>query len=190
MHRPNQKSRSFADLAKRYTEGTDYRVYLQPRPGSAIAIVAPHGGQIELGTSEIARAIAGDEFNLYLFEGCRPSGNYEALHLTSHWFDEPRCLELLAHCDHVVTVHGCRGEAAQVLTGGRDEVLKADVANRLQAAGFAVRSTDHPYMGLEPRNICNRGRRGAGVQLELTRALRDQGPHALVRATRGALLAL
>jgi phage replication-related protein YjqB (UPF0714/DUF867 family) len=191
MHRPGAQPRCFADLANAYTEGTDYRVYLQPRPGSTVAIVAPHGGGIEFGTSEIARAIAGDEFNLYLFEGCRPSGNYKALHLTSHWFDEPRCLGLLAHCDHVLTVHGCRGDTAQVLIGGLDEALKIDVAETIQAAGTTVRSTDHSYMGREPKNICNRGRRGVGVQLELTRALRLQRtPDALIRATRGVLLAL
>jgi len=166
-------------------------VYLQPRPASTVAIVAPHGGRIESGTSEIARAIAGDEFSLYLFEGCGPSGNYEALHLTSHWFDESRCLELLAHCDHILTVHGCSGDTAQVLIGGLDAALKTEVAEAIQAAGITVRSTDHPYMGRELKNICNRGRRGVGVQLELTRALRLQGtPHALIRATRGVLLAL
>jgi phage replication-related protein YjqB (UPF0714/DUF867 family) len=191
MHSLGEEPHCFADLTKVYTEGTDFRVHLQRRPASTVAIVAPHGGPIESGTSEIARAIAGDEFNLYLFEGCRPSGNYEALHLTSHWFDEPRCLELLAQCDHVLTIHGCRGDTAQVLIGGLDADLKDAVAEATGATGIAVRTSDHAYMGREPKNICNRGRRGVGVQLELTRALRRQGtPHALIRATRDVLLAL
>src|ERR1700751_5506986 len=91
-----------------------------PRPDSSVAVLAPHGGAIEAGTSEIACAVAGSEFNLYVFEGIRESGNYAALHLTSHRFDEPRCLALLSACDHVITVHGCRGEIPRVLLGGLD----------------------------------------------------------------------
>jgi len=44
---------------------------------------------------------------------------------------------------------------------------------------------------VHPRNICNRGRRGAGVQLELTSALRLQSAsHAIVGAIRSVLLTL
>ena len=56
-----------------------------------MAVVAPHGGGIERATSAIARAIAGGDHNLYLFEGRLPSLNYERLHLTSHRYDEPQC---------------------------------------------------------------------------------------------------
>src|SRR6476620_10730103 len=97
----------YEDLAKAHIEGDDYQVHVRPCLESSVAIVAPHGGGIEVGTSEVARAIAGDEFNVYLFEGCRPSENFAALHLTSHRFDERRCLELLSGCDYVVTIHGC-----------------------------------------------------------------------------------
>jgi phage replication-related protein YjqB (UPF0714/DUF867 family) len=38
-------------------------------------VIAPHGGGIDQYTSDIARAIAGAEFNLYLFEGISRSGN-------------------------------------------------------------------------------------------------------------------
>ena len=61
--------RSFADLAAAYERDRDYRVVLVPRHGSTAAIVAPHGGSIEAHTSDIARDIAGQDFNLYLFEG-------------------------------------------------------------------------------------------------------------------------
>src|ERR1700719_4324766 len=146
----------FADLAMDHTEGTDFCVCVRLRPSSSVVIVAPHGGGIEIGTSEAARAIAGDEFNLYLFEGLRRSGNYAALHLTSHRFDEPRCLELLAGCDHVLAIHGCRGDVPQVLVGGRDPELKARVAVALNAVSIDVRTKDHPFPASEPRNICNR----------------------------------
>jgi len=76
----------YADLAVAQVEGADFSVCVQRRPESAVAILAPHGGGIEAGTSEIARAVAGSEFNLYLFEGIRPSGNStsRATALTSH----------------------------------------------------------------------------------------------------------
>lgn len=181
----------YADLALAQVEGADFKVCVQRRPGSSVAILAPHGGNIEAGTSEVARAVAGSQFNLYLFEGIRESGNYAALHLTSHRFDEPRCLELLAGCDHVITVHGCRGDIPQVLLGGLDAELKEKVCAAITAAGIEARVDGHGFRAVHPRNICNRGRRGTGVQLELTSALRraDSNP-VLVNALRAVLLEL
>jgi phage replication-related protein YjqB (UPF0714/DUF867 family) len=174
----------YADLAKAQVEGADFNVCVQRRPESAVAILAPHGGAIEAGTSEIARAIAGSEFNLYLFEGIRPSGNYAALHLTSHCFDEPRCLELLSSCDHVVTIHGCRGTTPQAFLGGLDLGLKKLISDAIAAFGIESHLLGHPYHAVHPHNICNRGRRGAGVQIELTSALR------LRKANRGIVSAI
>jgi poly-gamma-glutamate hydrolase-like protein len=59
------------------------------------ALVAPHGGGIEPGTSELADAIAASDLSFYTFEGLKPSGNTD-LHITSTRFDEPMCLTLLA----------------------------------------------------------------------------------------------
>lgn len=103
----------FNDLAKFQVEGTDYRVYVRPKADSSIAVIAPHGGHIEQYTSDIARAVASADFNLNLFEGIRQAGNYAALHLTSHKFDEPRCLAMLSDCDHVIAIHGCEGDVQQ-----------------------------------------------------------------------------
>jgi phage replication-related protein YjqB (UPF0714/DUF867 family) len=180
----------YEELARAHVEGHDYRVHVRACLESSVAIVAPHGGGIEVGTSEVARAIAGDEFNVYVFEGCRKSDN-SALHLTSHRFDERRCLELLSACDHVVTIHGCRGAAQEVLVGGLDESLKARLAEAIAATGIVVRSDGHPYRGRAPSNVCNRGRRGVGVQIELTSALRLHGNTSpLVAAVRSVLLEL
>ena len=90
---------SFEQLARHEREDVDYCITIARRPSSTILILAPHGGAIESQTSEIARTVAGDDFNLYLFEGIKPSGNYKALHITSHCFDEPRLLSLLLECD-------------------------------------------------------------------------------------------
>jgi len=181
----------YADLAKGQTEGADFQVRIERNPESSVAILAPHGGAIEAGTSEIARAVAGLEFYLYLFEGTRRSGNYGALHLTSHLFDEPRCLGLLSGCDHVIAIHGCRGDTPQALLGGLDAALKTRIGAAILAAGIDTHLVGHQFLAVHPRNICNRGRRGAGVQLELTSALRLQSAsHAIVGAIRSVLLTL
>src|SRR5215469_11221385 len=181
----------YADLALAQLEGADFNVRVRRRPESSVAILAPHGGAIEAGTSEIACAVAGSEFNLYLFEGIRESGNYPALHLTSHRFDEPRCLALLSACDHVITIHGCRGEIPRVLLGGLDEELKEMIREAIVAVGIETCLVGHRFRAVHPRNICNRGRRGAGVQIEMTSALRlEEFNPVMVDAIRSVLLAL
>lgn len=135
MSSPAASYMGYANLAGEQVEGTDYQVYVRANTQSSVAVIAPHGGGIERYTTEIARAIAGDDFNLYVFDGVRRSGNYAALHLTSHRFDEPRCLELLSGCDHVVAIHGCSGDAQQALVGGLDTGLKAIVAQSIGALG-------------------------------------------------------
>ena len=181
--------RCYAELAKAREEGADFTVSVNRRPDSSVAIIAPHGGGIEAGTSEIARGVAGADLNLYLFEGIRQSGNFRSLHLTSHRFDERRCLALLADCDHVVAIHGCRGDTQEALVGGLDQALKGLIAESLRAAGIDARLGEHRFQAVNPKNICNRGRRGVGVQIELTSALRLQGsPDAIIAAMRSVLL--
>lgn len=181
--------RSFADLAAAYARDKDYRIVLLARPASGTAIIAPHGGSIEAHTSDIAREIAGTEFSLYLFEGLLKAGNFTALHLASHLFDEQACIELAAASDRVVTVHGCSRDGERVLLGGRDRVLRGAIAAGLQAAGVACEDAPSGLDAADPANICNRGRSGAGVQLEISLALRQSRRRSvLTRAVRDALL--
>jgi phage replication-related protein YjqB (UPF0714/DUF867 family) len=189
---PDAKSyRGFADLAKHQARGKDYDILVSPRPASRVAVIAPHGGRIERGTSEIARAIAGDEFNLYLFEGIRPSKNYTALHLTSRLFDEPECLALIAQCPFVVAIHGCNGQDERVLLGGGDFTLKNQLAAALGDANVLVQANGHQFPATDPSNICNRGRTRRGAQLELTAPLRRScGRARVVSAVRAVLVGL
>lgn len=182
--------RSFADLAAAYDEGADYRTTRVLRPGSAVGIVAPHGGRIEAYTLELATAIAGIDLSLYVFEGIRSTANYAALHLTSHYFDEPGCLELLAACDDVVAIHGCKADGEVALVGGLDKELAAELGVAMNKAGLECYLDGHEFPGIHPNNICNRGRRGVGVQLELSAAFRESSPHKrkLVAAVREVLL--
>jgi phage replication-related protein YjqB (UPF0714/DUF867 family) len=181
----------FADLVKQQVRGVDYAIDVHCRPASPVAIIAPHGGRIERRTSDIARAIAGEDFNLYLFEGIKSSGNYATLHLTSRRFDEPSCLELIAQCSFVVAIHGCKGDSEKVLLGGLDHELRAELADSLRKAGVIVETDGHRYPATDPNNICNRGRLKKGVQLELSARLRGgTAEKGFVNSVRSVLLSL
>jgi phage replication-related protein YjqB (UPF0714/DUF867 family) len=179
----------YADLARRFRRGRDFDISVRRRPGSRVAVIAPHGGRIENGTSEIARAVAGDDFHLYLFEGALTAGNFHRLHLTSHLFDEPECLELIADSPYVLAVHGCDGVGRRAYLGGRDTALRDRLAQALREASIDARSEGHPFPAVHARNICNRGARAKGVQLELTHELRDgPGVNEIVEPLRAELL--
>lgn len=180
---------NFAHLGAHEKEGVDYTISVVRRPNSTVAVIAPHGGMIERRTGEIARATAGGELNLYVFEGTKASGNYPTLHITSHRFDEPSCIELIAQCDFVVAVHGSRGNDQQVLLGGLDLELKARLAAEIGQAGVEVQTDNHKFPAKNPKNICNRGRSGKGVQLELTAALRGSAnEERVIQVVRSVLL--
>lgn len=100
----------FSHLRDNETEGIDYRIIVAETESFA-GIIAPHGGRIEPGTSEIAAAIAGSVHSLYCFEGLRkrPHGD---LHIKSARFDEPECLGLIKRCKFVVAVHGLEGDGS------------------------------------------------------------------------------
>ena len=179
---------SVTALARAEVQGTAFRVVHTSRP-SSVAIVAPHGGKIEPGTSEIALAIAGADFNLYLVEGMLPERNYPRLHVTSHHFDEPRGLKLVGACDIVVAIHGCDDTHSQLLLGGRDESTKRAIGNALSDTSIDSRIDGHPFPGDEAQHICNRRRSGQGVQIELPRRFRTSlSVEAFVAAVRKVLL--
>jgi phage replication-related protein YjqB (UPF0714/DUF867 family) len=86
-----------------------------------------------------------------------------------------------------------------VYLGGLDDALKDAIRVRLEAAGIRTGIHNNPNLqGVDPGNVCNRGRRGCGVQLEISGGLRaalmadvpPQGPsrlRAFVGAVRGAI---
>ena len=167
------KYRSFRQLARAEVENLDFRVNSLPRAAETV-LIAPHGGEIEPGTSEIAAGIAGNDYSLYLFDGLKPEEN-GALHITSTRFDEPRCMELVEESERVVAIHGEGSPRDVAYIGGRDAALAARIAKALKAHGFSVRRHRNELLqGVSERNICNRGRSGAGVQLELGRGLRKR----------------
>ena len=173
---------NFAALEQCERAGIDYGVLVR-RAEQAFAIVAPHGGGIEPGTSEIADGIASRRWSFYAFEGLKRSGN-GILHITSTRFDEPMCLVLLGETTRVVTIHGEESEddGEIVFLGGLDAKLGACIGALLTAQRFDVRKHPDPDLqGLDPKNICNRGTACAGVQLELSRAVRETLFYSLTR---------
>jgi phage replication-related protein YjqB (UPF0714/DUF867 family) len=159
------------EMLRRAEPADAFRIDCRRRP-SAVAIIAPHGGKIEQWTSAIAAAVAADDYSLYRFEG-RKRRNNRDLHITSTFFDEPRGLALVSDCDWVVAVHGCDGGERVVYFGGLDCDLRDAIRLGFEASGFKTAMHDNPDLqGIDPRNICNRGRRGRGVQLEISFGLR------------------
>jgi phage replication-related protein YjqB (UPF0714/DUF867 family) len=173
---------TFAELTRHHRENHDWRHFVRPRSAAA-AVLAPHGGNIEPGTSEIATAVAGAELSLYCFEGLRRWRN-GILHISSTRFDDPICLDLLEFVRIAVTIHGCADSRDVVYVGGLHQELRAAVATSLSAAGFRATQDDTIHSGTDPANICNRALDGRGLQLEISRGLRADmfaGPRAAGR---------
>ncbi len=167
----NDTYRCFAELKNHEKHNKDYKISIS-NVGSRITIIAPHGGNIEPGTSDITRKIATESFNYYCFEGIKEENN-GCLHITSHNFDEPLAVKLISRSHIVVAIHACTGNERFVFLGGLDKVLKEVIANELESRGVMVPKGHGRYKGLNPDNICNRGATKKGVQLEITRGLRD-----------------
>ena len=171
------KYASFEEMWKHEPENFDFKVRYEIR-GSTVAIVAPHGGGIEPGTSELAEAIADKDLSFYIFEGIKSSNNGD-LHITSTRFREARCDQVTASCSVVVTIHGKGDGTSVVFLGGKDSPTAVE-ANRLRKAieselkncGFSVSPPPSGILGKDNNNLCNRGTSGAGIQLELSHGLR------------------
>ena len=162
---------NFEQLRQDNREGQDYAV--EVREGvSGIGVMAPHGGAIEPGTATIADAVASSDHSYYAFKGLLLGGN-NRLHISSVRFDEPRALNLVERSHTIITIHGCVGDESVVYVGGRDDILKQRLIDRFSEARICAQESPVPWMrGVHPSNLCNRGTRRRGVQLEITAALR------------------
>ncbi|MDJ0782434.1 MAG: poly-gamma-glutamate hydrolase family protein [Desulfosarcinaceae bacterium] len=161
----------FRRLAARFEEGRDFEILVRRGVSNAL-VLAIHGGRIEPGTAEMARLVAGERHTLYLFKGIRSEGN-RALHITSTRFDEPRAMALVTGADRVLSLHGCRGSDPFLVVGGRDRAGRRRLQTLLASGGYPILSeTSDPLRGRHPDNICNRGARAMGIQVEVSAGLR------------------
>jgi len=157
-------------------------------------IIAPHGGGIEFGTSELCLAIAGYHpatlavrpgtgvtYDYWMFEGLRADNN-SVLHVTSTNCDDGVAVSLCAGALNALALHGFSAsraglpeDAQVVLVGGRNAALKQHLLEELAAAELnAIDAVDHHDLnGNEVENIVNRTLLGMGGHLELTGPLRE-----------------
>jgi phage replication-related protein YjqB (UPF0714/DUF867 family) len=162
----NQSFESIAALQASLQRDVHYRIRIRDsrRP---ITVIAPHGGFIEAGTSEIAQAIAGYNHNLFDFQALRKR-NAKLLHVTSTKFRHAYLVDLLARSETAVAIHSKGTEQnGSILIGGLNTELKARVFQELSNDGFPVTTTGPRYHGVHPQNIVNLPP-GRGVQIELT----------------------
>lgn len=163
----------FNELERNERQGEDYAI-LYRKADSKVAIMAPHGGGIEPGTFEIADAIAGNEHTFYAFKGIKKSGN-KILHINSNRYDEPTGLKTSENASVVISIHGCRYKKEIVFIGGKNNELKQKIMYALKTAGLKSVISELPGLrGISPENICNRCKSGKGVQLEISRGLREK----------------
>jgi phage replication-related protein YjqB (UPF0714/DUF867 family) len=165
------KYSEYRELSTAQKRGKDFQVRFRRRNGNTV-VLAPHGGGIEPGTSEIADAIAGADLSFYAFEGIKPKRNRE-LHITSTHFDEPRCNALIGVADRVIAIHGQNGNQDKALLGGRDLATIRRLRQSLEQEGFHIEVGGSPKLqGRSADNICNRGAHGRGVQIEICDGMR------------------
>ena len=178
----------YAQLKASEKEGVDFERIVRRRTDALIVVIAPHAGGIEPKTGLIAQEIAGTEFSFYCFCG-RKKNNNRDLHITSHNFDEPKCVKLVSSHRWVVSIHGCDEIGERVFIGGLDTVLVRDLALELGKSGIVAETCVHKYKGTSTKNICNRGSLNAGAQLELSVSFRNgtQVP-VFITAVRKVLL--
>jgi phage replication-related protein YjqB (UPF0714/DUF867 family) len=156
-------------------------------------ILAPHGGGIEPGTSELCLAVAGYHptnlpltppagvtYDYWMFEGVRPDEN-APLHVPSIGCDDGVAESLCAGALNALSLHGFKPERSGlpedtqlVLVGGGDEVLRGYLLAGLKAVQLPAEDAgQHGELdGNNPLNIVNRTKRGKGAQLELSEPLR------------------
>ncbi|AXG77256.1 poly-gamma-glutamate hydrolase family protein [Streptomyces paludis] len=164
-------------------------------PFPRTTVMAPHGGGIETGTSELCLAVAGYHpatferspaggpvHDYWMFEGLRSSNNGE-LHVTSVNCDDRVALSMAGGSLNVLSLHGCTAAQAgvagtrpeAVVVGGLHTAFKDYLRAAFGSAGFRTvdGSTVPALAGVQPLNIANRTVLGKGGQLEITTELRQ-----------------
>jgi phage replication-related protein YjqB (UPF0714/DUF867 family) len=162
--------------------------------GTRTVILAPHGGGIERGTSELCLAVAGHHpanlpvtppagvtYDYWMFEGIRDAGNAD-LHVTSTGCDDLVAVTLCAGALGALSLHGFKPENLDpprpadeqlIFLGGCDDLLRGLLEETLADVDLPVEAAAGELDGDSVCNIVNRTMRDRGTQLELSEALRD-----------------
>jgi phage replication-related protein YjqB (UPF0714/DUF867 family) len=192
------EGRDYARRFRRHERFDDTLARTDETPKTVI--LAPHGGGIEPGTSELCLAVAGYHpanlpqnppagvtYDYWMFEGVREDDN-RLLHVTSTGCDDDMAVSLCAGSLNALALHGFSPKPPDfsedeqvVLVGGATpdttrNVLRDFVLAGLCDAGFDARKPgpeQGELNGDATCNIVNRTMLGLGAQLELSTPLRD-----------------
>jgi phage replication-related protein YjqB (UPF0714/DUF867 family) len=171
-------------LSRKLIPGRDLRIEFGDSKIEQCLLIAPHGGGIEPGTSEIMRAVANlGDWAWYDFAGFLRQGNKESLHIASTRFNEPTLLALLPQTKFVISFHGAEqmGQPLACVGGkwkhGRETIITAinsvSAEHGLRATDANEGSTAPHLRGLDDANLTNRGKSGEGIQIEFSREARN-----------------
>ncbi|MCY8958235.1 poly-gamma-glutamate hydrolase family protein [Bacillus atrophaeus] len=160
------KYRNFEEL-KSNESPLNYNIFTNDLR-TPVLILAPHGGGIEGGTSELARELS-KSHSTYLFEALKTSGSSD-LHITSANFDEPQALEILNNHDLTISLHGYASNEKHTLVGGTDREKAEQMTAVLNDAGFSAEllPVGAHLAGTNPNNIANKNKTGMSIQLEIS----------------------
>jgi phage replication-related protein YjqB (UPF0714/DUF867 family) len=191
------EGRDYARRHRRHERFDDTLARTDETPKTVI--LAPHGGGIERGTSELCLAVAGYHpanlpqtppagvtYDYWMFEGVREDDNRE-LHVTSTGCDDDMAVSLCAGSLNALALHGFSPKPPDfsedeqvVLVGGatpdstRNPLRDYLLAGLCDAQFDARDSAGHGELdGNASCNIVNRTMLGTGAQLELSTPLRD-----------------
>lgn len=164
--------RTMTELENATTKNKDWDIITRDVK-SAVLIAAIHDGGIEPGTTEVCDLIAEKgHYSFYTFKGLRRQKNVE-LHVTSRHYDQSTMQVMVSKVYQAVAIHGCIGDESIVYIGGKDKPLMASIEQLLTKANFKVAKAPDHLSGKHDDNIINYTQQNAGVQLELTTALRQ-----------------
>ncbi|PIR42134.1 MAG: hypothetical protein COV30_00060, partial [Candidatus Yanofskybacteria bacterium CG10_big_fil_rev_8_21_14_0_10_37_15] len=78
-------------------------------------------------------------------------------------------------CESVISIHGEKTKDEEfIMIGGLDKKLGEKIGRIIAGSGFFLKEPPENLKGENPANVCNLGTSGAGVQLELSKKLRDE----------------
>jgi len=171
-----------------------YKTSKNYKDENEIFIMAPHGGGIERGTTELALATAGftsdfnrhpasaETYDYFIFNGKNPGDQNGSLHVTASNYDDFVANELVQNSVISLAFHGCTDEQPEPNTGegykaciigGLDIAFMTILEYQLHDAGFNARISDQEMLnGDLPDNIINKNKRKTGAQFELTTSFR------------------
>ena len=162
---------SMTQLERETKEDIDWKKETRDQ-GNQVLIVAPHGGNIEQGTSELTKLLAQQGgYDYFSFEATRPSNNTQ-LHVTSTHYDDPTLHQMVEGRSATISIHGAKGDDPIVFLGGAKSDLRDEIQSQLESRGFTVQVPPEYLGGLNENNFINKNENSTGVQLELTTSLR------------------